>query len=620
MEEFLNEFGVKHEFSAPHVPQQNGVVERKNRFFLGYPSNAHAYRVFTKVVEIGKDVQFNESNGSQEEELPMSVDIEEISGNIQKMAIGDIRPDEVKQRVRLKYAINSPRPIKVLPSRGKKVVSKPKAEKKEKVKKFKDVPAPTTEEIFVFYSSEDDVEGETKMKWKHRLQHIIRKHSHVLAAEIRRRTKEAENANMYFSAPKLGNLKIARKEGGPHREEFNSRALKIIRDINYVDISKKPKSKKSSDAGDSDVFLSEPVVELRGPARASRLRGSSLPPPVPRNKPTEDTKGKAKMSEKRKGSKDAEKPFKKDLKKVKRASAVGPSSSSKDVADAAAMASGETPYPPQFVHIDPVLLAAFNEGSLPESLMSHVEGLFVAKAQAEEWEQNRSLRIARSLDEEERAKKECVEKEKKEKEIALKTQAELEKKKKALLAEQMKQAAESMKADKAKSDARKKAAEKSPEVQGGNEEVDREKTEYEKTRDGAREIHREIGLKLRNDPAAPSDTEESQDLPLAVLTKKITMTRQASEIAEVNKTAKEFGLRIKVPAGRNPSTSSSVADPRKKKAIDTLVPDTSSVKLPSLLEEQEEAASSPTVLSEQTAQLEEGDEVNNNSKFPNGEL
>ncbi|XP_010240720.1 uncharacterized protein LOC104585505 [Brachypodium distachyon] len=125
----------------------------------------------------------------------------------------------------------------LLASHGKKVVTKPKAEKKEKAKRYKDVPPPTTEEIFVFYSSEDDVEGETRMKRKHRLQHIIRKHSHVLATEIRRGTKEAENTNMYFPAPKLGHFKIVRKDGGPHREEFNKKALKIIRDINYVDIS-----------------------------------------------------------------------------------------------------------------------------------------------------------------------------------------------------------------------------------------------------------------------------------------------------------------------------------------------------------------------------------------------
>ncbi|XP_024317168.1 eukaryotic translation initiation factor 4 gamma-like [Brachypodium distachyon] len=372
--------------------------------------------------------------------------------------------------IRLKYAINSPRPGEVLPSRGKKVVKKPKAEKKEKAKRYKDVPPPTTEENFVFYSSEDDVEGETRMKKKHRLRHIIQKHSHVLATEIRRRTKEAENANMYFPTPKLGHFKIVRKDGGPHREEFNKKALKIIRDINYVDISKKPKSKKASDAENSDVFLSEPVVELRGPARASRLKGSSLPPQIPRKKPSEETKGKAKMPEKRKSSEDTEKQFKKDLKKAKKVSAVGPGSSSKDAADAAAMASGEIPYPPQVVQIDPIPLATFEEGSLPDHLMSHVEGLIVAKAQAEEWELNGSLRVARRIEEEERAEKERtekaekehVEKEKKEKEIALKIQAELEKK--AVRAEQMKQAAESMKADKAKSEARKKAAkEKSPE-------------------------------------------------------------------------------------------------------------------------------------------------------------
>jgi transposase InsO family protein len=31
VEEFLDEEGIKHEFSAPYTPQQNGIVERKNR-------------------------------------------------------------------------------------------------------------------------------------------------------------------------------------------------------------------------------------------------------------------------------------------------------------------------------------------------------------------------------------------------------------------------------------------------------------------------------------------------------------------------------------------------------------------------------------------------------------
>jgi transposase InsO family protein len=34
VEEFLEEEGIKHKFSAPYTPQQNGVVERKNRTLI----------------------------------------------------------------------------------------------------------------------------------------------------------------------------------------------------------------------------------------------------------------------------------------------------------------------------------------------------------------------------------------------------------------------------------------------------------------------------------------------------------------------------------------------------------------------------------------------------------
>jgi transposase InsO family protein len=34
IEEFLEEEGIKHESSSPYTPQQNGVVERKNRTLL----------------------------------------------------------------------------------------------------------------------------------------------------------------------------------------------------------------------------------------------------------------------------------------------------------------------------------------------------------------------------------------------------------------------------------------------------------------------------------------------------------------------------------------------------------------------------------------------------------
>jgi transposase InsO family protein len=34
VEEYLEDEGIKHEFSAPYTPQQNGVVERKNRMLI----------------------------------------------------------------------------------------------------------------------------------------------------------------------------------------------------------------------------------------------------------------------------------------------------------------------------------------------------------------------------------------------------------------------------------------------------------------------------------------------------------------------------------------------------------------------------------------------------------
>jgi transposase InsO family protein len=34
IESFFEEEGIKHEFSSPYTPQQNGVVERKNRTLL----------------------------------------------------------------------------------------------------------------------------------------------------------------------------------------------------------------------------------------------------------------------------------------------------------------------------------------------------------------------------------------------------------------------------------------------------------------------------------------------------------------------------------------------------------------------------------------------------------
>jgi hypothetical protein len=183
VEEFLEEEGIKHEFSAPYTPQQNGVVERKNRrlldmartmlgefktperfwseavntachainrvylhrllkktsyelltgnkpnvsyfrvfgskcyilvkkgrnskfapkavegFLLGYDSNTKAYRVFNKssgLVEVSRDVVFDETNGSLREQVDLDdVDEDDVPTDaIRTMAIGDVRPQE----------------------------------------------------------------------------------------------------------------------------------------------------------------------------------------------------------------------------------------------------------------------------------------------------------------------------------------------------------------------------------------------------------------------------------------------------------------------------------------------------------------------------------------------
>ena len=185
VEEFLDEEGIKHEFSAPYTPQQNGIVERKNRtlieaartmldeyktldifwaeaintachainhlyihkyldktpyeiitgnkpkvhyfrvfgckyyilnkkaksskfapkvyedFLLGYGTNEHAYRVFNKitsVVETTVDVKFDESNGSQVEQVDMNLVDDEEPPNlaIMRMGFGEVKPREEK--------------------------------------------------------------------------------------------------------------------------------------------------------------------------------------------------------------------------------------------------------------------------------------------------------------------------------------------------------------------------------------------------------------------------------------------------------------------------------------------------------------------------------------------
>jgi hypothetical protein len=188
IEGFHEEEGIKHEFSSPYTPQQNGVVERKNRtlldmastmldeyktsdrfwaeavntacyainrlylhrilkktsyelltgkkpnvsyfrvfgskcfilvkrgrkskfapkavegFLLGYDSNTRAYRVFNKstgLVEVSCDIVFDETNGSQVEQ----VDLDELDDEeapcvaLRNMSIGDVCPKESEEPI-----------------------------------------------------------------------------------------------------------------------------------------------------------------------------------------------------------------------------------------------------------------------------------------------------------------------------------------------------------------------------------------------------------------------------------------------------------------------------------------------------------------------------------------
>jgi hypothetical protein len=186
IEGFLEDEGIKHEFSSPYTPQQNGVVERKNRtlldmartmldeyktpdwfwaeainttcysinrlylnrilkktsyelltgkkpnvsyfrvfgskcfilikrgrkskfapkaiegFLLGYDSNTRAYRVFNKstgLVEVSCDIVFDETNGSQVEQVDLDEldDEEALCVALRNISIGDVCPKESKE-------------------------------------------------------------------------------------------------------------------------------------------------------------------------------------------------------------------------------------------------------------------------------------------------------------------------------------------------------------------------------------------------------------------------------------------------------------------------------------------------------------------------------------------
>jgi hypothetical protein len=70
-------------------------------FFIGYGTNEHAYRLFNKTtgcVETTVDVKFDESNGSQREQVSENLvdDEEPISVSIFRMGTDEVVPREVQ--------------------------------------------------------------------------------------------------------------------------------------------------------------------------------------------------------------------------------------------------------------------------------------------------------------------------------------------------------------------------------------------------------------------------------------------------------------------------------------------------------------------------------------------
>jgi len=197
VEEYLDEERIKHEFSAPYTPQQNGIVEKKNRtlieaartmldeyktpdifwaeeintachainrlyihkylgntpyeiitdnkpkvhyfrvfgykcyifnkkaksskfapkvdedFLLSYGTNEHAYHVFNKttsVVETTVDVKFDESNGSQIEQVDMNLVDDEEPPNlaIMRMGFGEVKPREERRHAMVEARNDDP--------------------------------------------------------------------------------------------------------------------------------------------------------------------------------------------------------------------------------------------------------------------------------------------------------------------------------------------------------------------------------------------------------------------------------------------------------------------------------------------------------------------------------
>ena len=106
VEEYLEEEGIKHEFSAPYTPQQNSVVERKNRTLIDMartmlgefktPERFWSEAVNTACHAINRVYLHRLLKKTSYELLTDEEDVPTTA--IRTMAIGDVRPQEQQKQ------------------------------------------------------------------------------------------------------------------------------------------------------------------------------------------------------------------------------------------------------------------------------------------------------------------------------------------------------------------------------------------------------------------------------------------------------------------------------------------------------------------------------------------
>jgi transposase InsO family protein len=102
VEEYLEEEGIKHEFSSPYTPQQNGVVERKNRTLINMARTMLGEfktpeRFWSEAVNIACHAinRLYLHRLLKKTSYELLIDEEEVlTSAMRTMAIGDVRPQE----------------------------------------------------------------------------------------------------------------------------------------------------------------------------------------------------------------------------------------------------------------------------------------------------------------------------------------------------------------------------------------------------------------------------------------------------------------------------------------------------------------------------------------------